>query len=189
MPHVRQQTDAVINQGPSVHQTTYQLMCDALADLLPEDADEMRSVPGRAVAALFVLLKGHPVDRQGRCWSCRRPGAIFGLRRRRCQVHVCVSFWLHQPDRRLLLRRLARELAQPAARRPDDSRGGATQTTAVPPSRPPRECPKAGRPDLDHGGAGEPNPERPRLRRGPEHPPPTEELPRRFDSADWRSTR
>src|SRR5919107_563067 len=39
----------------------------------------------------------HAVDRQGRCRSCRRPGAAFGLRRRLCRVHMKAEFWLQQP--------------------------------------------------------------------------------------------
>jgi hypothetical protein len=39
----------------------------------------------------------HSVDRRGRCRSCRRPGAVLGLRRRRCRVHGEARFCLQQP--------------------------------------------------------------------------------------------
>lgn len=172
----------VISRGPSAHQTSYQLLCDALAAVLrsavqagPGAAEGIGSLPCRAVAALLMVLSGHPVDRRGRCRSCRRPGAVFGRRWRRCQVHIVASFWLRQPDQRLLLRQLAAELTQHAARSSGtgDSRGAPAQSPAVPPPPPPRGSPRAGRPDPDHGGAGEPGPERPRPRRAPPEDPPT----------------
>jgi hypothetical protein len=55
------------------------------------------SVPYRASAALYFLLMDHPVDQRGRCRSCRRPSATFGLRRRVCRVHMKAEFWLQQP--------------------------------------------------------------------------------------------
>ncbi|MGH3925386.1 MAG: hypothetical protein ACRDTT_21435, partial [Pseudonocardiaceae bacterium] len=36
------------------------------------------SIQSRACAALYALLMAHPVDRRGRCRSCRRPGAVLG---------------------------------------------------------------------------------------------------------------
>lgn len=64
----------------------------------PSDAaGGIGSVPCRASAALYFLLADHAVDRQGRCRSCWRPGAVFGLRRRLCRVHLKAEFWLRQP--------------------------------------------------------------------------------------------
>ncbi|MCA1709170.1 MAG: hypothetical protein LC808_40175 [Actinobacteria bacterium] len=176
----------MISRGPSVHQTSHQLLCDALRGVLraavqagPGAADGIGTVACRAVAALFMLLMSHPVDRRGRCRSCRRPGAVFGRRWRRCRVHVGAGFWLHQPDQGLLLRLLADELTQHAAP-PSGSAGSRTtpaQTPAVPPPPPPRGS-RAGRPDPDHGGAGETNPEGPRPRRDPPLGPPTSGQPR-----------
>ncbi|MFN2496704.1 MAG: hypothetical protein ABR608_12470 [Pseudonocardiaceae bacterium] len=143
----------MISRGPSVHQTSHQLLCEALGEVLraavrggPGAAGGIGSVPCRAVAALFLLLMSHPVGRRGHCRSCRRPGAMFGRRWRRCQVHADADYWLHQPDQKLLLRQLARELAPrptlpPAA---GDSRSTPIQTPAVPPSAPPRGSTRAG---------------------------------------------
>jgi hypothetical protein len=55
------------------------------------------SVQYRAGAALYSLLVDHPVDRRGRCRSCRRPGTVLGLRRRSCRVHAKAQMWLHLP--------------------------------------------------------------------------------------------
>jgi hypothetical protein len=55
------------------------------------------SVQYRASAALYSLLVDHPVDRQGRCRSCRRPGTVLGLRRRPCRVRGQAQMWLHLP--------------------------------------------------------------------------------------------
>lgn len=53
-----------------------------------------------------MLLMDHPIDRRGPCGSCRRPGAVFGPRWRRCRVYGKANVWLHQPDEALLLRLL-----------------------------------------------------------------------------------
>lgn len=55
------------------------------------------SVQYRAGATLYSLLVDHPVDRRGRCRSCRRPGAVLGLRRRPCRVRGKAQMWLHLP--------------------------------------------------------------------------------------------
>ena len=60
-------------------------------------ADGIDSIQFRACAALYTLLIAHPVDQRGRCRSCRRPGAVLGLRRRRCRVHGEACFCLLQP--------------------------------------------------------------------------------------------
>ncbi|MGH3916020.1 MAG: hypothetical protein ACRDTC_21820 [Pseudonocardiaceae bacterium] len=97
----------------------------------------MGSVSWRACAALYSLVEEHPVDRRGRCRSCRGPGALLGWGRRRCQVRVWACFWLHQPDETLLLGLLARELDQHSASSPgvEEQADPVPQTLTVP--RPP----------------------------------------------------
>lgn len=109
----------MIGKGPTGYETTYNLLLEVLHTVLsaaveagPDAGGWLHSVPWRACAALYSLLDAHPVDRRGRCRSCRRPGAVLGRRRRRCRVRVTACYWLHQPDERLLLRLLARELEQ-----------------------------------------------------------------------------
>jgi hypothetical protein len=88
---------------PSVSETSYALWCQRLRGVLadavqarPDAAGEIGSVPCLASAALYALLMTHPVDRRGRCRSCRRPGAVVGFRHRRCRVHGEARFWLLQ---------------------------------------------------------------------------------------------
>lgn len=153
------------------------------------------SIQFRACAALYALLMAHPVDRWGRCRSCRRSGAVLGLRRHRCRVHGAARFWLLQQPAEFLRSRLVCELGltelpptQDSATSgqlgdtdvlprvepdPSDRRTGPRQTPVVSPPLPPRRFPRAGRPDQDHGGVGGAR-ESPRLRRGPsEDPPPS----------------
>lgn len=66
-------------------QTSYDLMCRTLRSVLrdgvqggQDGADGIRSVQFRASAALYGLLVDHPIDRWGRCRSCRRRGAVLG---------------------------------------------------------------------------------------------------------------
>lgn len=171
-------------------------MCDALRELLREAVDSggggglmpFGSVPCRVVAALYMLLLNHPVDRRGRCRSCRRPGAVLGRRWRRCRVHGEAALWLNQPTD-FVVSHLIRELGLTGG----DARAGEAMaapglddTDVVPrmtadpgdppttsqspvvssPPFPPGGFPGAGRPDLDHGGAGE-SPEGRWPRRGP----------------------
>ncbi|MGH3942679.1 MAG: hypothetical protein ACRDTG_29465 [Pseudonocardiaceae bacterium] len=105
--------------GSTVYQVSYGLLREELRAVLRavvevgSDAEGGRgSVRWRACAALYSLVEGHPVDRRGRCRSCRRPGAVLGRARRRCQVRVTADYWLHQPDETLLLDLLASELNQ-----------------------------------------------------------------------------
>ena len=87
--------------SPSVHQTSYQLLCESLERVLvgvTGSGAAVGLVEVRSVAALYELLRDHPVDRRGRCRSCRRPGGIVGLRRRRCRVYRAAHFYLHHPD-------------------------------------------------------------------------------------------
>lgn len=172
--------------SPSVRETSYRLLCEVLRRVLVEAVESgpgaVGSVPHRAMAALYGLLLNHPVDRRGRCRSCRRPGAVLGRRRRRCRVHVEATYWLHQPDEKFLLSHLAREfgLADPQRSDRDDTVGlpavdsrpcsphAVPQSPAVsPPPVLPGGFSSAGRPDMDHGAAGESAPTGPRPRRGP----------------------
>ncbi len=131
MNHTRRITSVNL----SAQQTTHRLMSEALCRDL-RDAVEAGSLDGgktgsircRACFVLYLLLCDHPVDRRGRCRSCRRPGAVLGQRRRTCRIHAKASFWLRQPDD-VVLRHLASELNHrpaPAAgtgRRPPDPGG------------------------------------------------------------------
>jgi hypothetical protein len=72
-------------------------------------AGGIESVECRAVVTLYSLLMEHAVDQWGRCRSCRRPGSVFGARRRPCQVHSKANLCLHQLDEVLLLSLLADE--------------------------------------------------------------------------------
>jgi hypothetical protein len=74
---------------PAAYQTSRKLLCRTLRGELREvlESGAVSSVGCRAVAALYVLLLEHPIDRQGRCEACRRPGAVLGRRRRWCQVY------------------------------------------------------------------------------------------------------
>ncbi len=89
----------------TVYQTSHDLMCQSLRKVLVDGAQVggrdatggIGSVRCRVSAALYALLMAHPVDREGRCRSCRRPGAVLGWRRR-CWVHIEASYWLRQPE-------------------------------------------------------------------------------------------
>jgi hypothetical protein len=93
--------------------TSYRLLCDALCETVhagPGTVDGPGLIRYRASAVLYLLLLDHPLDRRGRCRSCRRSGAMIGLRRRPCRVHARTSYWLlRQPDD-TLLSNLANEL-------------------------------------------------------------------------------
>ncbi|MGH3754277.1 MAG: hypothetical protein ACRDRP_16590 [Pseudonocardiaceae bacterium] len=158
----------------------------------PGGAGGIDSIQHRACAALYALLSAHPVDRRGRCRSCRRPGAVFGFRRRHCGVHGQARVWLGQPEW-FLRSRLVSELSltdrEPAPDSvtptpvhdpgdtdvapgiepdPGDQRSAPVQTPAASPSLAPCRCPRARRPDLEtHGGAGDDPPHGPRSRRVP----------------------
>ncbi len=173
----------VIRGGPSVCQTSHNLMCQVLQKILVDGVQPGRGTAGgigsvecRAVATLYMLLMDHSIDRRGRCRSCRRPGTVFGPRWRRCRVYGKANVWLHQPEEALRLRHLlTHELGlaptPPAAPgRAPASDPEATdvlpaiaadpptqplQTPAVPSPLPPRGPRGAGRPDQDHGGVGD----------------------------------
>ncbi|MGH3931430.1 MAG: hypothetical protein ACRDTF_15840 [Pseudonocardiaceae bacterium] len=134
----------------SVYQTNHDLLCEVLRRTLRNAVESgpgsgMAPVQYRVCAMAYELLCDHPVDRRGRCRSCRRPGAVFGRARRKCRVYLAANFYLRQPEA-FLLPHLVRELPQ---------------TPAVP-----SPTPRAGRPDPEHGGAGKQS-ARPRPRRAP----------------------
>ncbi|MGH3987302.1 MAG: hypothetical protein ACRDTZ_08285 [Pseudonocardiaceae bacterium] len=185
---------------PSAPEASYAWLCERLRGVLVDTvlaghgAEGIGSVPSQASAALYALLRGHPVDRWGRCRSCRRPGAVLGFRRRRCRVHAETRFWLLQQPTEFLHSRLVCELgltdlspaqssATPTAAGdpgdtdvlpgiepdPSDPRTEPVQTPAVPPP-PSRRYPRAGRPDLTRGGV-EVYSDDPRSRRVPPDDP------------------
>ncbi|MGH4009971.1 MAG: hypothetical protein ACRDTH_17770 [Pseudonocardiaceae bacterium] len=129
---------------------------------------------------LHELLLEHPIDGQGRCQSCRRPGAVLGSRRRRCRVHIKARHWLHHPNTPFLLSQLASELGlivtgtvatDPEATEVLPAIAGDPPTApAQTPAVSPTPCFPAGQPDLDHGGAGA-HPDSLRPRRGPSEDP------------------
>jgi len=151
-----------IGKSLTVYETAYGLLREVLHDVLwavvesgPGAEHDRNSVPWRACAALYFLVEGHPVDRRGRCRSCRRPGAVLGRARRRCQIRVTACYWLHQPDEALLLELLAHELNQ------DDLPTSTPQSPAVPrPPFPGGDSPQAGRPAPDHNAATRQRPPR-----------------------------
>lgn len=75
--------------SPSTHQVNEALRGALLAAVRPGPGaqEEIDSILHRAGATLYSLMADHPVNQRGRCRSCRRPGAVLGLRRRRCRVH------------------------------------------------------------------------------------------------------
>jgi hypothetical protein len=195
----------VIRSSTLVYHTTYDLLCKLLRRVLrdgvqagPGTDEGIGSIQCRASAALYALLTAHPIDQQGRCRSCRRPGAVLGLRHRRCELHREASYWLRQPEE-LLHARLAHDwgLAQqpPTAAPNRDTTTGPTdpdttdvlpsitpqtsdphtkplQTPALPPPPPPQDLRGKGGPDPTHGGTGD-DPDGLRFRRvPPENSPP-----------------
>lgn len=87
----------------SVCQASHGRLCDELREWLssamePSARDGSEPTQWRAGAVVYSLLRDHAIDRKGRCRLCRRPSAIFGRRRRRCQVHIAANFYLRQPE-------------------------------------------------------------------------------------------
>ncbi|MGH3774717.1 MAG: hypothetical protein ACRDRR_03110 [Pseudonocardiaceae bacterium] len=97
--------------GWTIEQTSHRLVCDALRQAVaagPGAVSGIDSIRYRAAAVLYTLLLDHPLDRRGRCRSCRRSGAMIGPRRRPCRIHLRASYWLlHQPDAAAAHRHLA----------------------------------------------------------------------------------
>jgi hypothetical protein len=176
-----------------VHQTRYRLLVELLRRFLVaavESGNPARvcSVACQAVATMYTLLLGHPVDRRGRCRSCRRPGAVVGLGRHRCRVFIGAGFYLLNSGE-FLCSHLARELGLPGPPtretddlpEPGDSAGvapaGAPETGVLPAVAPgvrdPVSPEESGRLELDYGGARK-FPDDPRSCRSPSEDPSTD---------------
>lgn len=115
-------------------------------------AGEGDHVACAAGAALESLLAAHPVDRQGRCTSCRAPG---WLRRRHweCMVFAKAHCWLRQPTH-FMQTQLADELGI-ALPTPPTAANPATdplQTPAAAPSPTADPTTEAGQPRRATGG-------------------------------------
>lgn len=82
--------------SPSAHQVNEALRGALLAALRPGPGsqEEIDSILHRAGATLYSLMADYPVNQRGRCRSCRGPGTVLGLRRRRCRVHGKAQMWL-----------------------------------------------------------------------------------------------
>jgi hypothetical protein len=100
----------VIRSGPSRSQASRDPLCQMLRKVVADGERAGRGAAGgvgsiacRAVVALYSLLLDHAVDQWGRCQSCRRPGSVFGLRWRPCQVHSKATLCLDKLDEVLLL--------------------------------------------------------------------------------------
>ena len=107
---------SVIRSGPSGYQASRDPLCQVLRAVVADKeragrgaADGVGSVECRAMVALYSLLMDHVVDQWGRCRSCRRPGSVFGVRWRPCEVRSKASLCLDRLDEVLLLELLADE--------------------------------------------------------------------------------
>ena len=177
-------TIEALPSAPSAHQASYGWLCDTLHGVARAEAfgPGIGAIGCRASAALNALLAAHPVDRRGRCRSCRRPGALFGRGRRTCLSYWTANYWLLQPVEALRFRldpelQVHVDASSPSHTGDRDSTdvlsaiepdlGVSLQTPVVPPPLPPRRCPRAGRPDADHGGTGVYSDNSPRSRRVP----------------------
>ncbi len=96
------------------YQTEHSQLRELLRKFLVAEAESPRDAGGcgqvgcGAVAALESLLAAHPVDRRGRCRSCRGPGWP-GRRRQVCMVYRKAHFWLRQLTE-VMLSHLVREV-------------------------------------------------------------------------------
>jgi hypothetical protein len=171
----------------SVHQASYDRLRGALRGAMRAAVE---SGPGgcliecRASAALDSLLAAHPVDGEGRCWSCRGPGWLW-RRPGVCLVFLEAHYWLRQHTHRVQAHLAAelgvdiaaplnpadREITEVPPRVEPDLSDPPTDPLPAP-AIPPTSTAPAERPELDHGGIGD-NPDGLRSRRvPPEHPPP-----------------
>lgn len=115
----------MISQSCTVDQTSHRLVCDELRGILrraaqtgPGAVEGVDSMLYRVSAVLYLLLLDHPIDRRGRCRSCRRPGARIALRRRSCLINLRAGYWLlRQPNEAMLLAPLADQLGLGTASR------------------------------------------------------------------------
>jgi hypothetical protein len=99
----------MIRSRPSGYQASHDPLCQMLRTVLVDGTRAGRGAAGgigsvecRAVLTLYSLLVDHPVDRWGRCRSCRAPGSVLGARWRPCQVHSKATLCLRQLDEVLL---------------------------------------------------------------------------------------
>lgn len=99
-------TVSALGTSPTIYQVEYGLLREMLRNLLAAEVESSRSTgrPGRvacgAGAALDSLLAAHPVDKRGRCRSCRRPGWL-ARRRRKCLIFQKTHYWLRAPAYRV----------------------------------------------------------------------------------------
>jgi hypothetical protein len=181
--HRRTRPDLLMTStNHTANQMSYRLICHMLRGVLRDHAEsgEVDSPECRAVAALYTLLLTHPIDRRGRCLSCRRAGMVF-RRRRPCRIYRVAHYWLHRSTA-LLVSSLAGELGLTVAPLPVREPG--IEAAQTDPHTPDHQAPALSSPmpasgsdvpgpswpDSDHGGAGVP-PNRPRSRRGPPDAP------------------
>lgn len=94
--------------SPSVDQAIYDALYTTLRRVLRTGVhagagteEGLDSFLCRVVGALYALLMDHPIDRNGRCRSCRRPGSVLGRHRQDCGVYEEVSYWLGEPEKHL----------------------------------------------------------------------------------------
>jgi hypothetical protein len=95
------------------YQREYRALCEALrtfvlSEVSSQGAGRVRSLDHRAMVTLYSLLVDHPIDPWGRCRSCRRPGSVFGVRWRPCQVYNKAVLCLERIDEATLLDLLSR---------------------------------------------------------------------------------
>lgn len=94
--------------SPSVDQAIYDALYTTLRRVLRTGVhagagteEGLDSFLCRVVGALYALLMDHPIDPNGRCRSCRRPGSVLGRHRQDCGVYEEVSYWLGEPEKHL----------------------------------------------------------------------------------------
>ena len=132
-----------------MYQTEHDLLREMLRRFLVAevqsacDAGQCGRMVCGAVAALDSLLAAHPVDRRGRCRSCRRPRWL-GRRRWVCMVYVEARYWLRQPTPRVRAH-LASELGvDPPAPPPEAADPETTEILPGMPHHGPSEDPPPG---------------------------------------------
>jgi len=76
----------VTSKGRTIDQISHRLMRNALRGFLlqamrarPGAVEGISSIGCQASAVLYTLLLDHPIDRRGRCPSCRGFGAVIGV--------------------------------------------------------------------------------------------------------------
>lgn len=117
---------AIDHASWNVYQASYQRLRDVLHNAVTHAAhtssdarDGVGSLGWRMVGALDSLLAAHPVDRRGRCQSCRR-SRFWKRHQRVCMVFQQAHYWLRQPAEQL-----PDHLSVSGTGRPDLDHGGA----------------------------------------------------------------